>query len=351
MDPLLLTLQLLLGAYGVLGVATAAPELTLDQGVRLLVAFAVTLVVARLPSRWVVRWAGPVYAITLLLLALVPFVGLAPDTGDARRWLDVGGGLTFQPSELAKVAVIAYLAAFFHHHLGHWQIWRPIVMVGLAAGLIVLQPNVSTALFLFALAFALMIAAGTSLQRLVSIGTAAALIAVAIGAPYLSRLDYLHERLRGFAGALGEGGTPNAAFEQVDRARMALERAGAFGVGPSRPIFVPADHTDMISVSLAQALGLAGLAVLVVAFVLLVGRTFRIAAAARGPAALLAAGAGLYIGGQASLNLLVAAGLLPVTGVPLPFVSYGINSAISVSIALGFVHMTFREARAQGAAL
>jgi len=347
-DPLLLTLQLLLGAFGVLGVATAEPTEALDQALRFAAAFALTVLVARVPARVVIRVAPALYGVSLALLVAVLFIGVAPDSGDARRWLPIGG-LTVQPSELMKVAVIAYLAAFFHNHLGDWQIWRPMLVVGIAAGLIVAQPNVSTALFLFVLAFAIMIAAGTSLQRLVAIGTAAAFVAVAIGAPYLSRLDYITERLRGFsAGRAGDADVTDVMF-QSDIARRALTRAGLFGVGPSRPRFVPAGDTDMIAISIGQALGLLGVAVLVVAFVLLVARTFRIAGAARGPGALLAAGAGLYVAGQASLNLLVAAGLFPVTGVPLPLVSYGFNSAFSVSIVLGFVHAAYREARARGA--
>lgn len=350
MDPLLLTLQLLLGAFGVVGVATAAPEETWAHAGRFALAFGVTLLVGRVPTRLVVRFAPLLYLGSVALLVVVLVVGIAPDTGNAVRWIGLGIG-TVQPSELVKVAVIAYLAAFFHNHLGDWQIWRPMVVVGVAAGLIVLQPNISTALFLFALAFAIMIAAGTSLQRLVAIGAAAAVIAVAVGAPYLSRLDYLGERLRGFQDA--RAGTIDAlgAGFQAAQARRALERAGLFGVGPSRPLTVPAADTDMIAISVAQALGLVGVAVLVIAFVLLVARTFRIAAAARGPAALLAAGTGLYVAGQASLNLLVAAGLLPVTGVALPLVSYGFNSAFSVSIALGFVHAAYRESRARGAPL
>lgn len=346
MDPLLLTLQLLLGAFGVVGVATADPGDALPQALRFLAAFGATLLVARVPTRVVVRFAPIGYAVTLGLLVLVLLVGIAPETGNAVRWIGLGIG-TVQPSELMKVAVIAYLAAFFHNHLGDWQIWRPMVVVGFAAGLVVMQPNVSTALFLFALAFAIMIAAGTSLQRLVAIGAAAAVVAVAVGAPYLSRLEYVAERLRAF-GTPDGGGVDTF---QSDQAQRALERAGLFGVGPSRPLTVPAGDTDMIAISVAQALGLVGVAVLVIAFVLLVARTFRIAGAARGPAALLAAGTGLYVAGQASLNLLVASGLLPVTGVTLPLVSYGFNSAFSVSIALGFVHAAYREARAQGAPL
>ena len=350
MDPLLLMLQLLLSALGVLGVAAAAPEAVPTQALRALLGVGLVAVVARVPSRTVVRWAPAAYLLTLALLALVLIVGVSPEGLQARRWLPLGP-VTLQPSELMKVAVIAYLAAFFHNHLGDWHIWRPMVVIGLAAGLIVAQPNVSASLFLFALAFAIMVAAGTSLQRLLAIGTAAAVIAVVVGAPYLAQFGYLGDRVLGFRDMLrGEADVLGVNY-QADRARAALQGAGVLGIGPGRPVRVPEADTDMVAVAVGQSLGLIGMTVLVAAFVLLVGRTFRIAAAARGPAALLAAGAGLYVGGQASLNLLVAAGLLPVTGVPLPLVSYGLNSLLSVAVALGFVHAAFREARAQGAPL
>jgi cell division protein FtsW len=349
-DPLLLTLQVLLAALGVLGVAAAEPGSALEQAGRAALALGVTYVVARVPARTVVRVAPVAYIVTLGLLVVVLIAGVSPDGLQARRWLPLGP-VTFQPSELMKVAVVAYLAAFFHNHLGNWHIWRPMLVIGLAAGLIAAQPNISTALFLFALAFAIMIAAGTSLQRLLAIGTAAAVVAVVVGAPYLSQLGYLSDRVTGFRDMLRGDAEVLGVNYQADRARTALRGAGLFGIGPGRPVGVPEADTDMVAVAIGQSLGLVGMTVLVVAFVLLVGRVFRIAAAARGPAALLAAGAGLYVGGQASLNLLVAAGLLPVTGVPLPMVSYGLNSLLSVSVALGFVHAAFREARAKGADL
>jgi cell division protein FtsW len=349
-DPLLLTLQGLLAALGVLGVAAAAPGDALEQAVRALGAVALTVVVAHVPTRAVVKLAPIAYVATLALLVLVLVAGVSPDGLQARRWLPLGP-VTFQPSELMKVVVVAYLAAFFHNHLGDWHIWRPMLVIGVAAGLIVAQPNVSTALFLFALSFAIMIAAGTSLQRLLAIGTAAAVVAVVVGAPYLGQLGYLGDRVAGFRDMWHGEADVSGVNYQADRARAALRGAGLLGIGPGRPVNVPAAETDMVAVAIGQSLGLVGMTVLVVAFVLLVGRTFRIAAAARGPAALLAAGAGLYVGGQASLNLLVAAGLLPVTGVPLPMVSYGFNSLLSVSVALGFVHAAFREARARGADL
>jgi cell division protein FtsW len=351
-DPLLLMLQLLLTALGVLGVAAAAPDLTVEHAGRALVGFALVATVAYIPTRWVVRVTPLAYLVTVALLGAVLVVGVSPDGLDARRWLALGGlPMTLQPSELMKVVIIAYLASFFHNHRGNWEIWRPMVVVGLAAGLVMAQPNISTAVFIFLLAFAIMVASGTSLQRLLSITTAAGVVASVIGAPYLSRLEYLGRRWDGFLGSLsGEVDVQGIGF-QADRARAALQGAGLFGIGPGRPVRVPEAETDMIAVAIGQSLGLLGAAVLVLLFALMVGRIFQIASLARGPSALLAAGTGLYIGGQAAINLLVAAGLMPITGVPLPLVSYGFNSMLSVSVALGFVHAAFRQARAAGAPL
>ncbi len=350
MDPLLLTLQLLLGALGVLGVAAAEPGEAYAQAFRFGVAMLLTLAVGRLKPMAIVRLAPFGYVLTLGLLVAVLFVGISPDGIEARRWLLVGP-VTFQPSELMKVVVIAYLAAFFHNHRGDWHVWRPMLVIGIAAGVVVMQPNVSTALFIFALAFAIMLAAGTSLGRLLSISLSAAIIAVVVGGPYLAQYSYLADRITGFADLWGDQVDVQGTSFQASRARAALTRAGLLGIGPGRPVNVPEASTDMVAVAVGQSLGLVGMLTLVTAFVLLVARGLRIAAAARGPGALLAAGASAYVGGQAALNLLVAAGLLPVTGVPLPFVSYGFNSLLSVAIATGFMHAAFREARAQGADL
>lgn len=347
MDPLLLIVQALLGALGILGVATAEPALTLEHGLRFLAAFALTVLISRLKPTTVVRLSPAAYLSVLVLLALVLVIGTSPGGSESKRWLLVGG-VSLQPSELMKVTVIAYLTAFFHNHLGDWQIWRPMLVMGVAAGLIVVEPDISTAAFLFALAFAIMIAAGTSLARLISISTAAALIALLVAGSYLSQFAYIGERIAGYQDLWGEQSAISSTSYQSYRARQTLLKAGLFGTGPGRPVNVPEADTDMIAIAVGQALGLAGLASVVVLFVLLAGRGIRVAAAQAGPGSLLAAGATAYICGQAALNLLVASGLFPVTGIPLPFMSYGLNSLVSVSIAMGFIHAAYRHARAEG---
>jgi cell division protein FtsW len=350
-DPILLSLQVLLGALGVLGVAAAEPGEMLAQALRFTIAMGLTVVVARFKPMHIVRAAPTFYVAVMAMLVAVLVIGISPDGSTARRWLGIGSFFTIQPSELMKVAVIAYLTAFFYNHLGNWQIWRPMIVIGLAAALVVMQPNFSTALFLFALSFAIMLAAGTSLTRLLSISLSAAMLAAVIGGPYLAQYSYLQNRITGFVDLWGDQVDVQGTSFQASRARVALAQAGIVGIGPGRPVRVPEASTDMVAVAVGQSLGLVGMVTLVLAFVFLVARGLRIAAAVRGPGALLATGACAYVGGQAALNLLVAAGLLPVTGVPLPFVSYGFNSLLSVAIAMGFVHSAFREARSQGAPL
>ncbi len=349
MDPFLITLQLLLGALGVVGVTAASPDTAVAHGLRFLAGFALTVLVARVSPRRIVRASPWAYATLLLMLLAVLVVGVSPAGSESKRWILIGP-VSLQPSEFMKVTVIAYLTAFFHNHLGNWQIWRPMVVIGLAAGLIVAEPDVSTALFLFALAFAIMLAAGTTLTRLLSISTAAALIALLVAGPYLSQFHYLQQRITGFADLWGGQQQTSGASYQAYAARRALAQAGVTGIGPGRPVRVPEADTDMVAIAVGQSLGFIGVLTLVVLFVLLAGRGLRIAASIRGPGSLLAAGASAYIGGQAAVNLLVASGLFPITGIPLPFVSYGLNSLLSVSIAMGFIHSAHRQARGEGVA-
>lgn len=347
MDRILLSVQVMLGALGVLGVAAAEPDLAFEHALRIAFCLAVTVVVSRIPTRTVVKASPFAYVTVLLLLALTLVIGSTSSGSDAQRWILIGS-FALQPSELMKVAVIAYLTAFFHNHLGNWQIWRPMLVIGAAAGLIVAQPNVSTALFIFALAFAIMLAAGTTLTRLISISTAAALVAILVAGPYLSQYTYIAERIQGFGDLWGEQAMAQEESFQALAARRALLRAGVFGIGAGRPVHVPEKDTDMIAIAIGQTLGLAGIATLIALFIVIGGRGLRIASARAGPGSLLAAGATTYICGQASLNLLVASGLFPITGIPLPFVSHGLNSLLSVSIAMGFIHAVYREARAEG---
>lgn len=342
--------QLTLGALGVLGVATASPEQWQAQLLRVLIALAITVGVARVSPQRVVQ-VSPAFCVTVLgLLVAVLFIGISPDGSDAKRWLRVGF-FTLQPSELMKVAVIAYLTAFFHNHLGNWQVWRPMLIVGLAVGLIGAEPNISTAIFVFLLGLSVMVAAGTTFKRLLGIGLPAVLIALTLAVPYLNaQYPYIGDRLTGFFDRRGAQERTQDEGYQAAQAERYLQGGGLVGVGVGQPLYLPARETDMIAVSIGHALGLVGTTTLFALYLLIALRGLQIASSLTGPGALLAGGATTYICAQAALNLLVAGGLLPVTGVPLPFVSYGFNSLISVAIAMGFIQSAYRSPAAQTAA-
>ena len=348
MDGLLIIVQLVLGALGIVGVAASEPSLWTSQLMRVAIGLVITVIVAQIPSKNVVKLSPYAYLGVLFLLILTLFIGISPEGSSSRRWLAIGG-FTLQPSELMKVTVVAYLTGFFYNHLGDWQIWRPMLVLGLAAGAIVAEPDVSTALFVFLLAFVIMIAAGTTLVRLFSLSITAALIAVVFAGPYLSQYSYIGERLGGYFDFRGEQADARGSSYQAVQAQRSLMRAGVVGVGPGRPVYVPEADTDMVVISIGHALGLLGVATLFALYFVIAARGIAVASSVTGPGALLSVGATIYICLQAGLNLMVASGLVPVTGIPLPFVSYGFNSLISVSIAMGFIHSAAREIDQEGA--
>jgi cell division protein FtsW len=351
MDSLLFFMQLLLGMLGVLGVATSYSSTLLwpEQLLNVALGLVITFLVSRFNPKAIVKLNPIIFGVTLVALVAVLFVGLSPDGSESRRWLPLMGR-TWQPSEFAKIAVITYLASFFHNHVGRWELWRPTLVIGVVAALIMLEPNISTTLFIFTLAFTIMLAAGTSIARLASITFSAALVATLFTAMYLSLsgMSYPRERLEAFLNP--QDHTETVGY-QASRAQQILLNAGFMGIGPGRPVRVPEAHTDMVSISVAQALGLTGIASLIVAYLIIAWRGIRIASLHHGPGSLLAAGAATYICGQAALNLLVSSGMLPVTGVVLPFVSHGFNNLVSVSIAMGFMHSAYRSFRKEGVAV
>ena len=171
-----------------------------------------------------------------------------------------------------------------------------------------------------------------------------------IVAPFLNtQYGYISARIGAHYGTLGTAES-EALNYQADRAEAYLRGAGLVGVGPGQPYYLPARDTDMVAVSVGRALGLVGTATLFALYLLIALRGVQIASRVTGPGSLLAIGATTYVCGQAALNLLVAAKILPVTGVPLPFVSYGFNSLISVGMALGLLHAAYRAARVQAGA-
>jgi cell division protein FtsW len=358
---LLLTATLCLVALGVVMVFSASSTTSLlgESGdgtyylKRTLLYGAVGLLVLRVLSVKGVAIMRPLtgafLALTVCLLVAVMIPGVGVEVNGANRW--IGAGLVqVQPSELAKVALILYGA--------HLLATRPkltrsigdmtpfLTAVALICLLVVVEPDLGTAMVACFSSAALLVAAGARIRDLALIGGAVALV---VGLAIMIE-PYRMERLTGF---LDPSADPAGAGFQANQARIALGSGGIFGVGLGESLqkafYLPEAHTDMIAAVIGEELGLIGLAMVVGLFAMFGYAGLKTAQKARDRyTKLLAAGLTAVVLVQATINLFAVLGLAPLTGVPLPFVSYGNSSLLCMLAAVGLL---LNIARAPGARL
>ena len=307
-----------------------------------LVGLSVTL---RVDYRRLRRLARPglVLAIVPLVLVLIPGVGIR--TNGSARWLGVGV-VSFQPSEFAKLAVILYGAAILSSRPPEsvrLTLWPMLVVLGGVGGLIFLEPDLGTALILGSIVACLLFFAGLGLGSLALTGVAGmGLVAVlSLGAGY--RRDRLFSVLDPWSDPLNTGW-------QTIQAGVAISNGGLWGLGlgASRAKwgFLPMVQTDFIFAIVAEELGFV-VAILVVLAFLVLG-IFGLSTAMHAPdrfGQLLAAGITSWILIQAFVNIGAVLGVLPITGIPLPFVSYGGSSMVLTLTAFGILLNVARQAR------
>lgn len=285
------------------------------------------------------RLALPFLGIAILMLALVLHPTMGIEAYGASRWFQLGP-VTVQPSEIAKLALVVFAAAVLAHRWGGLdEIGRlaiPLlpacVVVG---GMVMLQPDLGTTVVLSGSVFLLVYAAGVRLRYLLASGLAGA----AVGMALIMGADYRRVRFVSFLNPWADAG--NTGYQLI-QSLIALGSGGLTGVGlgASRQKweYVPNAHTDFIFSILGEELGLIGEVVVLVAFGAVLFAGVRIAA--RAPdvfGRLLAAGIVSWLGLQALINLGAVTGLLPITGVPLPFISYGGSSLIVSLAAVGIL--------------
>jgi cell division protein FtsW len=358
---LLLTATLCLLAMGAVMVfsASSAKALLAEGGgdgaeylKRTVVFAAIGLLALRIASVRGVRFARAltplllVAAIVLLAAVLLPGVGRT--VNGAQRWMGAGL-LQFQPSELAKIAIVLYgahLLASEPRRVRDLRGLAPLLAVmGLCLLLVAQQPDLGTSLVITVGVGCMLLAAGVRPRTLAPV---AAIVAVA-GIVMIAANPYQQERLTGFIDASGD---PNGAGYQSRQATIAVGSGGLFGVGLGESVqkasYLPEAHTDMIAAVIGEEAGLAGLGVLIALFGIFGYAGFRAAHRARDRySKLLCAGLTSLIMGQAAINLFAVLGLAPLTGVPLPFVSYGGTSLVVTLAATGLI---LNVARGQAAA-
>lgn len=298
----------------------------------------VILVLAtRVPYRWYRRWAIPIFLLSVLGLVAVLQFGVV--RGGSRRWL-VFGPLSVQPSEFAKFGVIVFLAMVMDKKerllREFWHFIVPVVTsLGLVGVLVLKQPDLGTMLVIGGAAMIVLAVSGAPLRYVVLtlLGGGAIGTALALAAPY--RRARVTSFLDPFQDKLGDGW-------QVVQSQLALGTGGVFGVGlgasRARWSFLPNAHTDFIFAIIGEETGFAGgvMVLTLFAFLAVVG----VAVAYRAPdrfGRLLAAGLVGWISLQALVNIGGVVGALPVTGMPLPFVSYGGSAVLTVMGAAGIL--------------
>jgi rod shape determining protein RodA len=300
--------------------------------------------------RWLRTFAWPLYAVNLGLLVLTLIVGTG--VGGTSRWVEVGP-LTFQFSELAKVLMIVVLADYLATRSGRLDSLRSILGACLLIVppwiLVLLQPDLGTSLVFGGILVGMLFMSGASLKWL-GILAAGALASLPFVWQYVLR-DYQKERLVSFLDPLAD---VQGSGYQLYQAQIAVGSGGLLGKGLTNGTqnqldFLPVQTTDFVFAILAEELGLLGAGVLFVLFTLLIWRILVAAWRSRDPFGLsFASGIAAMLLFQLVVNVGMVVGIMPITGIPLPFVTHGGASLISLAIGLGIVQsINIRQTRAE----
>jgi len=337
---LLLGLLMVLSASSVLSIRQFGSPYTLAQrqGLFAVAGVVLMLIATRLPIVWWRRMAWPSLIAAFALLGAVLVIGV--EVSGQRNWIDIIGPFRLQPSEFAKLAIILWSADLLTRKQATINRWSHLLVpllpvTGLILLLVLLEGDVGNTLLLAIIVGGVLFAAGAPLRLFAVLGAVGllAIAALTIAAPY--RMSRFTSWLDPGADRLGDGW-------QVTQGQYALGTGGWWGVGlgASREKWgsLPEAHTDFIFPVIGEELGLIGTLTVLVIFGVIAFVTFRIVQSATDPfMRLAAAGIGTWIIVQAVVNIGAVLSLLPIAGIPLPFVSYGGSSLIPLLIAIGML--------------
>ena len=365
---LLLNVAVLVVMGIIMQYSASSYDLTLvrKQGIFALAGFAVLFIVSRIPPRFLYRISIAAYALSLVLLAATMVVG--KNVKGAKRWIVVGP-VNVQPSELAKAALILMLSAvickYFHEinqlerikvteffrkyneiRLGSFLKERRGYLLSLAvialsaAAVVILTKDLGTALIIFGIGFSMLLVISPGVRYLITVlifGAVAAVVAIRLFPYRMGRISAWLDL---------EHNTSDLGY-QIQQGLYAIGSGGWFGRGLGKSIqkdFIPEPHTDMIFTIVCEELGIIGGLVLIVLFVLLLLRLRKIYNETTDLfGKLVITGVTAHIGIQAVINMAVMTNLIPNTGVPLPFISYGGTSLLILLTEIGMVMSVRRK--------
>jgi rod shape determining protein RodA len=363
-DWILVGAALALALLGALLVWSATRAQLMEQGgnpqayllrhlANLTIGVVLVLLSARLDAR-MLRLFGPV-AYLVSLLGLVAVLAVGTTVNGAHAWIRLGGGFALQPAEFMKLGLAVGLAVMFAQRCAGRPYGQPararladvaiaLVLIAVPLVLVLLQPDLGSALVLTAASFGVLVAAGIPTRwtlGLVVLGTVGVVLAVRHG----MLADYQLARFRVFTDP--DHDLQGAAYN-VTQARLAIAHGGLFGAGLFRGAqtshgFVPEQETDFVYSVAGEELGFVGAAAIILLLAVLCWRGLRIAGHADRTGRLLAMGIVCWFAFQAFENIGMNLGLTPVTGLPLPFVSYGGSAMFAQCIAIGLLLAVRRQ--------
>jgi cell division protein FtsW len=359
-EPYLLVLvTLALVAFGLVMVfsATSAPaalgngnpmSYVEKQGVYAFLGITAMLVLRRIDYRRL-RALAPALVVAALVLCL-GVLAVGTKVNGARRWIEVGP-VQFQPSEIAKLALAIWTAAYLArrrppHTLK--ELAKPVgLIVGVFAALILVEPDMGTVIAIVLMVVTMLLVAGTPV-RVLGVGTA---LVLGLGVAAIWFEPYRRSRFFAF---LNPWHDPQGAGFQIVQAEIGMGSGGLFGAGLGQGVakihYLPEAHTDMIFAVIGEELGFIGAFALICAYAVFGYAGFRISLACKDPfGKRLAAGLTALVCGQAAINLAAVLGVAPLTGIPLPFISYGGSSLVvllaTVGVLLNIGASDVRQAR------
>ena len=317
----------------------------INHAIRFGAMLVVMLTLAMLHPKWWFRAAYPLYAVLLILVLMIEFTPLGYVAGGARNWLNLGF-IRIQPAEFMKLGLVLALARWYHNHSAQdarwsWKLLIPMAMIGVPFLLVAKQPDLGSAMVIGLTGGAIMFVAGLS-WRVIAAGGLAAAVTIP---PFVmfGMHEYQRNRVLTF---LSPESDPSGTGYNIIQSKIALGSGGVLGKGyglgsQSQLEFLPERHTDFIFATVAEEFGFVGSFTVLACYVAIILIALRIASLAHSHfGRIAAAGMTAFFALFVLINGAMVMGLAPVVGVPMPLLSYGGSSMMTVMLGFGLILST-----------
>ena len=350
----------LLCIIGVMVVGSAKPAVQNKQIIGIAGGLVVMVIVSLIDYGTILKFRRPIYLLAVVLLAVIFIPGVGDNTGGATRWIQVTSSFKFQPSEFCKILLIIFFAGFFMKYKDQLNTWKTILLSLILAGiplvLIVKEPDLSTTIATTMIFITLLFVAGLSYKivaGVLALGVPVGIIGVVlIMKQALPLKPYQYKRIMSWL----QPSNPAYADDsyQQQNSIIAIGSGQLWGKGLNNSSitslkngdFISEPQTDFIFAVIGEELGFIGCLIVIILLLLIVFECILIAKNAKDLGGrLICCGMAALIGFQSFINICVTTGLMPNTGLPLPFVSYGLTSIMSLFIGLGMVLNVGLQAR------